>query len=186
MSKYIKKLGSDKSYKRPKTTYQEKLTANQIAEKLQGYEKVDNIEDVPLNTHIRYFVTNPDGSQTFRLGGFLHNKQNADRYIMLTNGRDIWSVQVKGTVFFRKMSQKDEIAALTAMYKKKLAEKDLIIDNLKKYIKAKIKNFNPNILDNNEVNNSLIIENNKSSNNKSSNNKSSNNKSSSSKRVNKR
>ena len=43
MSKYVNKLGTDKSYKRPNATYQEKLSADEISEKLQGYEKVDDI-----------------------------------------------------------------------------------------------------------------------------------------------
>lgn len=146
MSKYTKKLGSDKTYKRPKTTFQENLTANEIAEKLQGYEKVDNIEDVPLNTHIRYFTTKSDGTQVFRLGGFLFNKQNPEKYVMLNNGKNTWSVQVKGTVFFKKLSHKDELEAIHSLYKKKLAEKDLIIEKLKKYIKTKIGSYDPNLL----------------------------------------
>jgi hypothetical protein len=135
MSKFVKKLGSNKDYKRPKTTYQEKLSADEIAQKLQGYEKVDDISEVPLNTHLRYFITQKDGSQVFRTGGFLHNKQNADVYVMLSNGKNIWSVQVKGTTFFKRMSQKEEIAALHRHYKKKIIERDKIINELKAKIK---------------------------------------------------
>lgn len=138
MSKHVKKLGSDRSYKRPKVTYQEQLTADEIAEKLQGYERVDDISEVPLNTHIRYFTTNKDGTQTFRTGGFLYNKNNAETYVMLSNGKNVWSVQVKGAVFFKKMTHHDEIAALHALYKKKLDEKELVIKKLKKYIRDKI------------------------------------------------
>ncbi len=140
MSKYVKKLGSDKSYQRPKTTYQEKLSAEEIESKLEGYQKVENIAEVPLNTHIRYFTINPDGTQVFRTGGFLHNKQNADTYIMLSNGKNSWSVQVNNSIFFRKLSQKDEIDAIHASYKQKLEEKDRTIEKLKRYIKLKIKN----------------------------------------------
>ncbi|XWV25667.1 hypothetical protein QJ856_gp0086 [Tupanvirus deep ocean] len=146
MSKYVKKLGSDKTYKRPKKTFQETLSADEISKLLQGYEKVDDIAEVPLNTHLRYFKTNADGSQTFRTGGFLHNKQNPETFVMLSNGKQIWSVQTKGTVFFKKMSQKDEIAALHALYKKKLAEKDEVINKLKKYIRTKINNPDQNII----------------------------------------
>lgn len=137
MSKGTKKLGADKSYKRPKVTYQEQLTADEIAEKLQGYQRVDDISEVPLNTHIRYFKTEKDGSQTFRTGGFLKDKQNSDKYVMLTNGKQVWSVQVEGTIFFRKMTHKEEITAIHNLYKKKLKEKDAIINKLKKYIKQK-------------------------------------------------
>jgi hypothetical protein len=138
MSKYVKKLGSDASYIRPKQTLQEQLSADEITKKLQGYEKVDDISEVPLNTHIRYFKMNPDGSQVFRTGGFLHNKQNAEKYIMLSNGKNSWSVQVADAIFFKKMSHKDENDAIHASYKKKLDEKDIIIEKLKKYIKTKM------------------------------------------------
>lgn len=136
MPKYVSKLGSDKSYKRPKITYQEKLTANEIKEKLQGYQKVDNIADVPINTHIRYFIQKPDGSRLFRTGGLLYNKQNADKYVILSNGKHVWSVQVKNTVFFRKMSHKEEIDALHRFYKNKLKEKDKTIKNLEMQIRS--------------------------------------------------
>ena len=148
MSKYTKKLGSDKNYKRPETTYQENLSADDIAQKLQGYEKVTDIADVPLNTHLRYFLIQKDGSHAFRTGGFLHNKTNPEKYVMLTNGKYTWSVQVDGTTFFKKMSQKDEIKKLQSHYEKQLAEKDKIIDNLKKYIKAKISDVDIKNLDN--------------------------------------
>lgn len=138
MSKKLKKLGSDQSYKRPRNTYQEKLSAAEIAEKLEGYVKVDDIMEVPLNTHLRYFRTLPDGSQEFRLGGFLFRKDADGVYVMLSNGKNIWSVQTDGTVFYRKMSHKEEIDALHVMYKTKLKEKDEIIKKLKRYIKNKI------------------------------------------------
>lgn len=132
MSRTTQKLGSDPNYKRPKVTYQEQLTAEEIAEKLQGYQKVDNIGDVPLNTHIRYFITK-DGQQVFRMGGLLQNKMNSDTYVYLSNGRDSWPVQVNGTIFFRKMSHKEEVDTLHDVYKKKNREKDMIIETLKRY-----------------------------------------------------
>lgn len=138
MSKYAKKLGTDKGYKRPKVTYQEQLSADEIAEKLQGYQRVDDISEVPLNTHVRYFTVQQDGTQVFRTGGFLHNKNNADVYVMLNNGKNIWSVQVKNAVFFRKMSHQEEIEAIHSLYKKKLEEKDNLIKKLKKYIKNNV------------------------------------------------
>lgn len=129
-----KKLGADKSYKRPNVTYQETLTADEIAEKLQGYEKVEDIADVPINTHLRYFKLEKDGTQTFRTGGFLKDKQQPDKYVMLTNGKQVWSVQVAGTTFFRKLSHKEEIDALHKLYKKKLKEKDTLISKLKQQL----------------------------------------------------
>lgn len=132
MPKYSKKIGSDKTYKRPKKTYQDMLTNDEIAEKLQGYEKVDDITQVPVDTHIRYFSTDAKGNNTFRMGGFL--KVKSDDYVILTNGKIDWSVQIKGTIFFKKMSQKDELNAIHQLYKKKLAEKDEMIKKRNKLI----------------------------------------------------
>lgn len=134
MSGYVKKLGSDKSYVRPKVTLQEKLTAQDIADKLEGYERVEDISEVPLNTHLRYFVVHPDGKQEFRLGGFLHRKDNADEYVMMSNGKQSWSVQTKTAVFYRKLSQKE----IVDMYEEKLREKDETIKKLKSWIRKRI------------------------------------------------
>lgn len=138
MSKFTKKIGSDPAYKRPKKTMQEQLTAEEIAEKLQGYERVDDINEVPINTHLRYFTTEKDGTQVFRMGGFLQNKQNADKYVYLSNGKISWSVQTDKTIFFRKLSHTEEIDALHRHYKKKLAEKDIQIEKFKRFIKNKM------------------------------------------------
>ena len=135
MSKRAKKLGADKTYKRPKVTHQEKLSAEEIEEKLEGYVKVDDIAEVPLNTHMRYFTITKDGSHVFRLGGFLQNKQNAEKYVMLGNGKQVWSVQVKDSIFYRKMSHKEEIDKIHEYYKEKLDKKDQVIAKLKEYVR---------------------------------------------------
>jgi hypothetical protein len=154
MSKSVKKLGSDRSYKRPQTTYQEQLIADEIAEKLQGYEKVDDISEVPLNTHIRYFKIEKDGTHTFRTGGFLFNKTNADKYVYLSNGKNSWAVQIISAIFYRKISHTEEIDALHRHYKKKLQDKDMIINKLKKYIKIKIGSFDESLISTNTETNS--------------------------------
>jgi hypothetical protein len=136
--KRLSTLGEDKSYVRPKKTYQDTLSAKQIEEKLKGYEKVDDISEVPINTHIRYFITDDNGKIKFRTGGFLLQKNNADTYVMLTDGKHIWSVQVNrnnnATVFFKKMSHKQEIDVITAHHEKKLRQQDITIRRLRRYI----------------------------------------------------
>lgn len=125
-----KPLGSDKSYVRPKSTYQEQLSSDDISEMLSGYQRVDDISTVPVNCHIRYF-TNIDGEYQFRTGGFLHNKENADKYVILSNGKFSWSVQTNNSVFYKKMSHAEEIESLHRLYRKKLKKKDREIDALK-------------------------------------------------------
>jgi len=103
------------SYKgaRPTDTYQSKLTDADIEEKLKMYKKIDNVEEIaklPLNTHIRYFSVTKDDKgkkiKKFRLGGFLNNKDNYDKYIILTNKNVSWSVDTKTSILYRKF--KDE------------------------------------------------------------------------------
>ena len=89
MSKQTIPLSSSKISKQ-KVTYQSKLTDAEIEEKLKLYKKLDSIEEIPklpLNTHIRYFSVTKDPSgkkiKQFRLGGFLDNKDNYDKYISI-------------------------------------------------------------------------------------------------------
>jgi len=103
------------SYKgpRPKDTYQSKMTETEIEEKLNLYKKIktEDIPKLPLNTHIRYYsiVKNSDGSKEkkFRLGGFLENKDNYDKYIILTNRKISWSVNTKESILYRKMTDEE-------------------------------------------------------------------------------
>jgi len=106
--KITKRLSRDTSYQRPKKTYQDNLTPEQIEEKLEEYVKVDNIADVTMNSHIRYFTLNSKtGKKEFRLGGFLTNKDKADKYVILSNGSISWSVQTEISIFFKKMTIKE-------------------------------------------------------------------------------
>ena len=113
------RLGND-NYKRPKKTLQEKLTKEEIAEKLIGYKEVKDLEDlkdIPIGTELRYFVFQKTGNKVekkFRLGGKLINKDNADKYIVLATGnppvQKTWSVQVKDAEFWQKIKVEDIIA----------------------------------------------------------------------------
>jgi len=130
MFKYSKPFGSDKNYKRPEITYQEQLSKEEVLEKLNGYVKVDNISEVPISTHVRYF-TKKDDKIMFRTGGSLVNKNNADVYVMLSNGTNTWSVQVRDTVFYRKMSHQEELNLVKNSYEKKIKEQTDTINQLK-------------------------------------------------------
>tara|TARA_B100001093_G_scaffold518511_1_gene603619 strand:+ start:780 stop:1280 length:501 start_codon:yes stop_codon:yes gene_type:complete len=102
------RLSRDTSYNRPKKTYQQKLSPEEIKEKLLEYQQVDDITKVPLNTHVRYFSFNSKtGEKQFRLGGFLTRKEPDDPYVILSNGKSSWSVQKNSSIFFKKMSIKD-------------------------------------------------------------------------------
>jgi hypothetical protein len=135
MPKYTSKLGTDQCYQRPKKTLQEQLTPDEIKKKLEGYEKVEDIAEVPIGTHLRYFAIQPDGSKVFRLGGLLQTKTDPEKFVYLSNGKNSWPVQVPNAIFFRKQTQKEQMETLRISYEKKLAEKDRTIKKLKDYIK---------------------------------------------------
>ena len=126
---------NDKKYTRPKYTIQDKITEDEITEALKDYIECDEVSKVPIGAHLRYFITitNKKGNteRKFRFGGFLKNKDNCDKYIILTNNTISWSVQVDNTTFFKKMSM-DEIKE---EYTKVIEEKHQIIKSLKKEIK---------------------------------------------------
>ena len=140
----MSRLGDD-SYKRPKKTLTDKLSAEEIKEKLEDYIEVEDISKVPLNTHIRYFTEKEDKDKkkkikVFRLGGFLVNKNNYDKYVVLSNVPDTgvinankktWSANTKTSIFYRKQNL-DEIKE---QYQDELDELYDEVDNLKKQMK---------------------------------------------------
>jgi len=119
-----------------KSSYQNKLTSDEIKNKLKDYKQIDNFNNIPLNTHIRYFILNKnDKGGEFRLGGFLKTMDLEKGYIVLTTGKFSWSVQIKGHIFFAKMSGDD--------FKKEYKQ---IIKELKKE-NTKLKNENKKLMD---------------------------------------
>ena len=122
------------NYKRPKKTIQDKLTPEEIEEKLEDYIEVDNIQDVSLNTHLRYFSIITDKKKTkkvFRLGGFLINKNNYENFVVLSNGTNRWSVQTKKSIFYRKQTLKE----IKENYEEKIEELSDKVKKLKKELR---------------------------------------------------
>ena len=146
------KLGNDE-YKRPKHTKTEKMSLEEIKEKLEDYVEIDDISVIPLNTHLRYFAEVTDDKtgekkKIFRLGGFLINKNNYDKYVVLSNqpstssGGKTWSVNTKTSIFYKKMSMneikemyQDEIEELKTNYSRVKKENKKLKEELKKYKK---------------------------------------------------
>lgn len=93
-------------YIRPAVTMTDQLSKEQIEELLEDYKKVDDIYQVPLGVHMRYF-SNIDGKMVFRRGGLLHKNTGLPEFVILAqnpSGKPGWSVQVKDTIFYRKMT----------------------------------------------------------------------------------
>ena len=132
MSQYkTKRLTRDNE----KTTnsYQNKLSPKEIKEKLEEYKRVNDISKVALDAHLRYFTINDKGDKLFRLGGFLKKIDLEKGYVILSNGQLNWSVQIKNSIFFQKMSFQDlKVELKEEIEKKYLVQMKKIMDENKK------------------------------------------------------
>ena len=105
--KYIKQNNIKNNDEDKKKTFTENLTKEEINEKLEDYKLVDDISKVPLDTHLRYFVKK-NNEMLFRMGGNLKRNLDLPKFIILKNAVGTeWTVQVKYTIFYKKMSVKE-------------------------------------------------------------------------------
>jgi len=133
------KLDSNKykknGFERPEITYTDQLSKEEIQEKLADYSKVEDIYKVPLGVHLRYFVKK-DGQMLFRMGGQLFKNNGLPEYVILKSGTNAqWSVQVKDTVFYRKMTLDEIKKEYEDIIKKKNEKIHALKEKLKKYEK---------------------------------------------------
>ena len=130
MNHYKTQRLSKDDYVRPAKTFQQNLSEEEIKEKLMDYERVENISKVPLNTHIRYFAYLQEGGdkkrlkRAFRMGGFLTNKDNYEKYIILSNGTKSWSVNTEKSIIYRKLKP-DEIMEKSEKKLRKKYEREI-------------------------------------------------------------
>ena len=121
-----KRLTVDKV--KTENSYQNNLSPAEIKEKLEEYKKVEDITKIALNSHLRYFIVNEKTKEKqFRLGGFLTKIDSEKGYLVLSNGKLSWSVQLKNSIFFQKMTFKEL--------------KEELVDEIKKIFNKEIKNL---------------------------------------------
>jgi hypothetical protein len=130
------KLDSNKykknGFERPEITYTDQLSKEEIQEKLADYSKVEDIYKVPLGVHLRYFVKK-DGQMLFRMGGQLFKNNGLPEYVILKSGTNAqWSVQVKDTIFYRKMTLVEIKQEYEDIIKKKNDKIQALKEKLKK------------------------------------------------------
>ena len=150
MSKNITtRLSRDTTYKKKNNSYQDNLSPNEIKKKLEEYQQVDSIYDVDLNTHLRYFTLDKNGKKQFRLGGFLTKINKENKYVILSNGKLSWSVQIEDSIFFKKVPfselKEEIIEKATKKYVNKikaLEEENSKLKRTLKEVKLHIKNKN--------------------------------------------
>ena len=110
VTKYAKSAGvtvpetKQTKAKQPKT-HTENLTKEEIVDLLEDYSQVKHMKDVAIGTHLRYF-SKVGNENKFRMGGNLKLIEN--EYVILKNAVGVeWSVQMNGTTFYKKMTNKD-------------------------------------------------------------------------------
>ena len=139
------RLSRNTQYNKNKKSYQETLSPDEIKKKLEEYKQIEDINNTSLNTHIRYFTINPDNNmKQFRLGGFLTKIE--PEYIILSNGKLSWSVQLKNSILFEKMTFTDLKEELVNKISKKfekeineLTDENKKLKNTLKQVKKEIK-----------------------------------------------
>ena len=147
------------TYTRPEHTHQDLLSEQDIKEKLKDYKLITNINIIPLNTHIRYYTYDLKlKNNIFRLGGFLQKIDQQNRYIILTNGKLKWSVQLLQSTLYQKMSEEELKDKLVSEIKSEII-KENSSSELRK-LKEKIENLTNKLTNYNKLEdnyNELII-----------------------------
>lgn len=124
-------------YIKPTLTYTEKLSKKDIEDMLIDYERVNDLTTIKLGSHVRYFETSENDDIKFRIGGNVIFIKLPD-YIMLGNGNVKWSVQIKKSVFFKRI----DILTLREEFKYEISLKDKEINELSILIRDLKKNNN--------------------------------------------
>lgn len=109
------------------------LTAEQIKEKLYNYEQVDryDIENLFPGTRIQYFEIMENNKFRFKPGGII-TINGYPNYLVLTNGRKSWSVQLVNHIIFKEQS----VDLIVKKYIDIINQKNQEIDHLISLIKT--------------------------------------------------
>lgn len=121
-----------------KLTWSERnQSKDQILKQLENYIEIGIIEEIPINTYVRY-LTLKDRKITLRYGGFLKIIKN--EYVVLENNGKRWYVQRcfynnEEPIFYTKFFVNKKYSFLLDRYDPKLEKKkDDLIDKLKEDI----------------------------------------------------
>ena len=130
----LKRISKD-NYIKTGNEIQENLTEDDIKILLEDYTEINDYKELKLGMHIRYYTIKLDkyGNQTklFRMGGNIIKIDDEYRYLILSNNKISWSVQINNNIFYKKMSLND----IKNIYDAKLDEKRFYINKLNKSYK---------------------------------------------------
>lgn len=110
------------------------LSYDEIKNKLINYEQIDDTASLVHGNKIKYFEILDNGKYKFKLGGcVIVNKHPV--YIVLTNGKTSWSVQLENHIIFREI----DIDTVRLKYEEIIKKKDKQIAELVYLLKNKKK-----------------------------------------------
>ena len=125
---------SEDNYEKGSNTVQENLTSDDINILLEEYNEVTEITELKPGVHIRYFtiVKNKKSEQKlFRMGGTITKVDYDNKYIVLTNGKISWSVQInESNILYRKMTLQE----VKDFYENMLNDVDLEVNKYKSMV----------------------------------------------------
>ena len=79
------------------------ISPDEVEQRLLNYEQITDCSELIFGDHLQYFEVLADGKYKYKPGGRLIVNA-APVYIVLTNGRTNWSVQLDRHIIFREIS----------------------------------------------------------------------------------
>ena len=139
---------SQNNYTRPKITYTDTIQdIEKIRKLVKDYDRVENIDNVPLGTFVKY-VTLKDNKQRFCIGGRLY-KKHKDYVILAGVNNSRFSVQ---RYHWKKNADKtkDQPIFITIFWKSKFDCNNVNVKKLKQVIKE-LNTTNESLIEDNET-----------------------------------
>lgn len=130
-------------------TFHELLKEDDIKILLENHEEINDKYELKQGMLIRYYkIINENDKiiKHFRIGGTIIKIDLDNNYIILSNGKVNWSVQLNDTIIYKKLT----IEEVKNYYENELENKDIQLNKYKKYI-INLKNKYKLILDENEL-----------------------------------
>jgi hypothetical protein len=125
----IKKLAND-GYVRPKVTASELLSKEDIEERLKDYKRLykADIESLKDGDHIRYFEVNGKNTK-YKPGGYVVSN-GYPKYIVLSNNRSNWCVQLDNHILYKRLDVELLVADIRKDCELQISKRDEKIDEL--------------------------------------------------------
>lgn len=116
---------TDDDYKRPPLTVSDILSPEEVKRILRNYEQVTNLSSLLQGDIVKYFEILDNGKYKYKPGGRVIVNKQPD-YIVLSNGKKSWSVQLNKHVLFREI----DIDKIILKYEEIVKGKDKRIEEL--------------------------------------------------------